>query len=456
MYVLNRTLVAAPGKKKRQRRTVKALHVRFKRFLVLRLLSIVSLCVVWWCLLTWRAPAASKRIRYSGQATWMSEQSISFSKRWKHHKHRNVVVYVCLSTRKIFIIRSLVRYLLSCPPVFYKRRYEGLFNVPDYCFSHTCLHSFGKSHYVYAEFVLQTFDAITTQNLSPAVPSVDGKIAVLVEPREHPLLEYTIKQVMLTLGPGWSLQLFLSSANEKRVRDCLQIRSGGIGENIVVTPLSYFGLDEMSKYGNRVQSAFSAHERMYAEIKGEHILWFQVDVVMRSQVEPEWLKYAYVGAEWPGCEYPTCSPVTCTKICGGGNSGLSLRRKSKLLQVATRGKLPANLWGYEGLSSGDLRNQFRVSDQHTGHFASDELHNNSETRWFEDDLQISYKLWKLDLLPPAEIPSRFAIDQALPKSGSCHAYSATPAGMHKPWLTPLIAPEIIMELLQMPYERAIY
>ena len=91
----------------------------------------------------------------------------------------------------------------------------------------------------------------------------------------------------------------------------------------------------MSKYGNRAQSAFSAHERMYAEIKGEHILWFQVDVVMRSQVKPEWLEYAYVGAEWPGCEYPTCSPVTCTNICGGGNSGLSLRRKSKLLQVAT-------------------------------------------------------------------------------------------------------------------------
>tara|TARA_Y100001954_G_scaffold145690_1_gene155116 strand:- start:2722 stop:3753 length:1032 start_codon:yes stop_codon:yes gene_type:complete len=339
--------------------------------------------------------------------------------------------------------------------VFYERRYEGLFNVPEYCFSRTCLHSFGKSHYVYAEFVLQTFDAIITQNFSPAVPTVDGKIAVLVEPREHPLLEYTIKQVMLTLGPGWALQLFLSSANEKRVRDCLQIHSGGIGENIVITPLSYFGLDDMSKYGNRVQSAFSAHERMYAEIKGEHILWFQVDVVMRSQVKPEWLEYAYVGAEWPGCEYPTCSPVTCKNICGGGNSGLSLRRKSELLQVATRGELPANLWGYEGLPSGDLRNQFRASDQHTAHFASDELHDNSETRWFEDDLRISYKLWKLDLLPPAEIPSKFAIDQALPKSGSCHAHSATPAGMHKPWLTPLIAPEIIIELLQMPYERAI-
>ena len=440
---------------KRRKRTAKALHSRVKRSLLLRLLSTVSLCFVWWCLQKRRAPAVSKRIPCSGQATWTSEQTISFSKRWTHHKHRNVAVYACVSTRKVFLLRSLVRYFLSCPPVFYERRYEGLFNVPEYCFSRTCLHSFGKSHYVYAEFVLQTFDAIITQNFSPAVPTVDGKIAVLVEPREHPLLEYTIKQVMLTLGPGWALQLFLSSANEKRVRDCLQIHSGGIGENIVITPLSYFGLDDMSKYGNRVQSAFSAHERMYAEIKGEHILWFQVDVVMRSQVKPEWLEYAYVGAEWPGCEYPTCSPVTCKNICGGGNSGLSLRRKSELLQVATRGELPANLWGYEGLPSGDLRNQFRASDQHTAHFASDELHDNSETRWFEDDLRISYKLWKLDLLPPAEIPSKFAIDQALPKSGSCHAHSATPAGMHKPWLTPLLAPEIIMELLQIPYERAI-
>lgn len=428
--------------------------MRVKRPLLIQLLRIFALCCVWWCSQQGKAQVVSNQVRYNGRATWLSEQSTLFSNRWKNHKHRNVAVYVCVSTRKILVVRSLVRYLLACPSVFYERRYGELFNVPNVCFRHVCLKPFGKSHYIYAEFVLETFDAVIKQNIVPAVPSADGKIAVLVEPREHPLLEYAIKQVMSTLGPGWALQLFLSSANEKRVRERLRAHRGGIGENIIITPLSRFGLDDMSKYGNRVQSAFSVHERMYAEIRGEHILWFQVDVVMRSQPKSEWLEYAYVGAEWLGCEYPTCSPVTCANICGGGNSGLSLRRKSKILQVATRGELPANLWGYKVLPRDDLLDQSETPDQHTAHFASDQLHNNSQTRWFEDDLQISYKLWKLNLLPPAETPSRFAIDQALPKSGCCSAHSATPTGMHKSWLAPLIEPKTIIALLQMPYERA--
>lgn len=395
---------------------------------------------------------------YVSKANWMSKQSMSFSMRWRNHKYRNVMVYACIVTRNVVIARRLVQYFLTCPSVFYDPRYEQLFSVPYFCFSHACLEPFGKAHFVYAEFVLETFEAITSQTISPVEPTADGKIAVLVEPREHPLLEYTIKQVMLTLGPGWSLQLFLSSANEFLVRDRLQIHTGGIGEKIVITPLGHFGLDEMSKYGNRVQSAFSAHEKMYAEIRSENILWFQVDVVMRSQVQSQWLQYAYVGAEWPGCEYPKCSAVTCSKVCSGGNSGLSLRRKSKIVRVATRGKLPENLWGHQTQQYADPH-FIQVVDK-TGYFASDHLHDNSKTKWFEDDLQISYKMSKLNLLPPAEVPPAFAIGQALPyflrlESSSHDVHSKVPAGMHKPWLTPLMDPEIITELLQMPYERAV-
>jgi len=385
----------------------------------------------------------------AARTTWLSEHSLAFSERWKNRKHRNIAVYTCLSTRKLLIVRSFVQYFLTCPPIFRKERYEQLFAVPSACFSHACLRRFGRAHYVYAEFVLKTFDAIISQTISPVEPTSNGKIAVLVEPRAHPLLEYTIKQVMTTLEPDWALQLFLSSENEKWLRDRLQIYSGGAGEKIVVTPLSYFGLDEMSKYGNRVQSAFSAHEAMYAEIKSEHILWFQVDVVMRSPLRSEWLRHAYVGAEWPGCEYP-CSPGICSNICGGGNSGLSLRRKSKLLLVATRGKLPESLWGHGASPGRATHSSFQLSDENA-YFASDALHDNSRTKWFEDDLLISYKLSKLQLLPPAEIQPQFALAQALPKSAPDNP---TPAGLHKPWSTPLISPQIIMDLLEAPYERA--
>ena len=439
----------AHGRRKRITRA------QFSRTKILLLLSIA-----WFTTIAVALRCFQKRppLRYEGKATWLSTQSTTFLARWRNHKYRNVMIYACLTTRKLLIARQLVQHLLTCPPVFYDPRYGQIFSVPRFCLSHMCLQPFGKAHFVYAEFVLKTFNSITTQAISPAEPTTDGKVAVIVEPRKHPLLEYTIKQVMITLGHGWSLQLFLSSANEEWVRKRLHIYAGGMGEKIVVTPLRKFGLDEMEEYGNKVQSAFSAHEKLHAEIKGEHILWFQVDVVMRSHIRPEWLRYAYVGAEWPGCEYPTCSSVSCTKICGGGNSGLSLRRKSKLVQVGTRGILPENLWGHKLQSAMDLNIKIQTNEK--GYFASDHLHDNSRTKWFEDDLQISYKLSKLRLLPPAEIPPKFAVDQALPysfgiRSGDYDVHDTAPAGMHKSWLTPLIEPEIIMALLQLPYELAL-
>ena len=113
------------------------------------------------------------------------------------------------------------------------------------------------------------------------------------------------------------------------------------------------------------------------------------------------LKYAFVGSEWKGCEYPRCQPGTCKAVCGGGNSGLSLRRKSYMLNVATSGNLPEDLWG-----AWVPRKQ--VADR-SAYFFSDELHNNSDDRWFEDDLQMSYKLSRLGLLPPHHILARFAV-----------------------------------------------
>lgn len=90
--------------------------------------------------------------------------------------------------------------------------------------------------------------------------------------------------------------------------------------------------------------------------------------------------------------FPSCTAAVCTRVCGGGNSGLSLRRTSALLPVATKGKLPEDLWG---LSESGVRDRSRRD-----YFEDDEDHNNSETRWFEDDLQLSFKLSNRNLLLP--------------------------------------------------------
>ena len=375
--------------------------------------------------------------------SWIDKQSKMFSLSWKSHKVRNLAVYACVSTRKVFLLKRITYHLLSCPEVFYHHLFDSVFHVPAWCFSHSCLEPFGRTHYLYASFVTATYEWITSLELEPPPPTAGCKVAVLVEPREHPLLEYTVKQVMSTLGSGWSLQLFVSKYNEDYVRKIFNIEDGKKGEHIIVSRLSDFGLDDMAFSGNRVQSAFSAHQAMYRVLRGEHILWFQTDVILRHSPPTSWLQYAYIGSEWIGCEFPSCIADVCKRVCGGGNSGLSLRRTSALLPIATKGKLPEDLWGVS--LSGGLERSRR------DYFEDDEEHNNSETRWFEDDLQISFKLSKLNLLPPGEVPSQFAIGEALPKGG---IDQTDPCGMHKTWMAPHIPPSIIERLLELPYQRA--
>ena len=132
----------------------------------------------------------------------------------------------------------------------------------------------------------------------------------------------------------------------------------------------------------------------------------------------------------------------CKGVCGGGNSGLSLRRRSKLLPVATKGKLPEDLWGIPSVGETFHR---------TGYFQDDDLHNNSRTRWFEDDLQLSFKLSLSGSLPTGDMQSRFAIGEALPLIGG---ERADPCGLHKTWMTPTIPPATIDMLLQTAFLRA--
>ena len=433
------------SRQQHRRKRGRARGFRFSRtFVVLLSLNVVLLfCsdvfsrAVYACCKTQECARAS--------LSWVDPRTTFFTAMWPGHKTRNVAIYACISSRNFMLLRGLIYYLLVCPNSFYDPLYDQLFSVSTACISHECLQPLGRSHYIYAEFVLKTYERVTSLTISPPKPTSNGKIAVLLEPRTSPLYEYAVKQVMSTLGEGWSLQLFVSSENESFVRSVFHIHEGGAGQHIIITRLSHFGLDDMSRLGNRVQSAFSAHELLYQSIPSEHIFWFQLDVILRERIQSKWLQHAYVGSEWQGCQFPACTVNSCAAVCGGGNSGLSLRRKSRMLLVATRGYLPHDLWGV----SEDSKTQLSF-DNPSAYFTDDEIHDNSLDKWFEDDLQISYKLSKLNLLPAGDIPPRFAISQAIPKEGLC---TTTPAGMHKPWSTPWINPMHITWLFERPFTR---
>lgn len=368
---------------------------------------------------------------------WIRPRARVFLERWASRGHHvlNLASYTCVCLSPIPLLNSLTLALLSCPEVFYDNAWRKLFRVPTVCVSHGCLSRFGRSHFVYADFVVQSFAPVVALDVRPNKLHKTGKVAVMLEPRQHPLLEYVIKQVMSTLGEDWGLQLFLSTENMSYLTDRLKIRSGDSGENIKLIDVTTLGFQASEFTDNKIQSALSLHKRIYEEIVGEHILWFQLDVVLRHAVQTHLLSWSYIGSEWDGCGLPDC--FKCTRICGGGNSGLSLRRKSAFLRIATNSSLPGGLWGEYDEDR---------SDHKAHYFRSDELYNSTGKYWYEDDLVISEKFQKLGQLPSRTTQREFAIGEVIDTK---HAYD--PVGLHKPWLAISICPWKVVHLLQKPY-----
>ena len=375
---------------------------------------------------------------------WASERTYLFTAAWNNRRALNIAVYTCIATSKLPILSSLFHHVLTCPDVFYSMKWRALFQVPDVCFSHKCLRRFGKSHYIYAEFILQTFEQVTSLQLAPPRQTSGGKVAVLIEPREHPLFEYVVKQVMGILGPKWSLQLFLSDENIHVVRTLLEIHPGKPGQHIKTVNLRDFGLHTSDMNDNVVQSALSVHEALYKTIESEHILWFQLDVLLRHPVPQRMISRPFLGSEWRGCEYPSCIPSICEKICGGGNSGLSLRRRSIFLRLASRGLLPEDLWGEKNTTVHGLKRP----DENF--FISDDLYDNTDRKWFEDDLLLSFKLASLNLLRNDGMQRDFAVGETIGLGDS----PVDPVGLHKPWSAVHINPYLLLDLLEEPFEAA--
>ena len=367
---------------------------------------------------------------------WASFRTYRFAESWHNRHVRNYAIYTCIVTARVPILNIAVYHLLICPDVLYSNSWRHLFDVPALCISHSCLSRFGKSHYVYAEFIVRTFEKVQTFDLAPPRQTPQGNVAVLLEPRRHLLLQYVVKQVMATLGKEWSLQLFLSDINIEITKKMFDIFPGKAGANIRVVNLSNFGFQATDFGDNRLQSALSVHKELYQKITSEHILWFQLDTIMRHRVPASLLHQHFIGSEWRGCEYPNCRASVCKKVCGGGNSGLSLRKRSTILMMGTSGSLPGEVWGIRNTSTGKQNV-----------FESDLYYDRNGKNWYEDDLLLSYKLATLGLLSEDGTQRQFAIGETEGiKDGRLD-----PAGLHKSWLAVHIHPLTVLNLLDEPF-----
>jgi len=147
------------------------------------------------------------------------------------------------------------------------------------------------------------------------------KVAVIVVPRIAHRLAAAVLNVLSILPPEWKTQIFHSPEITDYVTGLRSLwryfQSGQLSFHPTVNySMTYSEFDALLKTAS-----------FWNQVEGEHVLIFQLDSVLCSNSPfsiSDFLAYDWVGAPWEGSPHLT------------GNGGLSLRRKSKLLETISK------------------------------------------------------------------------------------------------------------------------
>ena len=138
--------------------------------------------------------------------------------------------------------------------------------------------------------------------------------AVIVEPRCHRALRFVLQNFFENLSDEWGFIIFHGTENEhfcKNITQELQY----LKKVVKLVNLHQNNLD-LNQY-----SLLFKNLMFYSHIQTEMFLVFQTDcVILNKDQINEFLHYDYVGAPWSAFGWV-------------GNGGLSLRRKSKMIEI---------------------------------------------------------------------------------------------------------------------------
>jgi hypothetical protein len=146
--------------------------------------------------------------------------------------------------------------------------------------------------------------------------------AIIVEPRKHPAFDFVLGNFLDNLDERWSIMVFHGTDNETFVKDIIASKNTD-RVSIVNTGRSNLTAEEYKAY--MISTEF------LDKVPTEIFLIFQTDSMICSENKDlleQFLKYDYVGAPWK--ELPKEFERKGNFV---GNGGLSLRRKSKMLEI---------------------------------------------------------------------------------------------------------------------------
>lgn len=150
--------------------------------------------------------------------------------------------------------------------------------------------------------------------------------AMIIEPRCHPALELVLKNFNRNLNEDWQFLIFHGNDNINYINNIIN-QSEFNDRQIKLKHIKVNNLS-LNEY-----NLFMYNEYTYMYIDTEMFLVFQTDTLLSdlySKNINNYMNYDYVGAPWVN-NYNTNINYKC------GNGGLSLRRKSKMLEILSHG-----------------------------------------------------------------------------------------------------------------------
>lgn len=147
--------------------------------------------------------------------------------------------------------------------------------------------------------------------------------AIIIEPRKHKALRFVLKNFLDNLSNDWNIIVFHGNQNIDYVNTIVDRTLMQYKSRITLVNLNIDNLTR-EEYSNLLIT----NRFIYDSIPSETFLIFQTDSMIFSRYKNlinYFLKYDYVGAPWPYEPRNNGHNV--------GNGGLSLRKKSKMLEI---------------------------------------------------------------------------------------------------------------------------
>jgi len=160
------------------------------------------------------------------------------------------------------------------------------------------------------------------ENFSP----IELYTAVIVEPREHPALELVLTNFTKNLDNRWKFVFYHGTSNIDYVMNIINNKLKNQKNRFTFINLNIKNLN-ISDYNKLLYN-----KNFYNNIPTEMFLIFQVDTLICNKFKNniyKFMKYDYVGAPWKKTWFNRKNYIENSV----GNGGLSLRRKSKMLEI---------------------------------------------------------------------------------------------------------------------------